>query len=112
MDTKTSVVENRARTLAAMALCLVAFVGIRAWLWKPSEDQEVVDIAPFSFDLNRATSTELDLIPGVGGKMAADIISLREELGGFKSVEDLKQIRGIKQSKLAAIAPYVFVETR
>jgi competence protein ComEA len=112
MDVKSNVVENRARTLAVMALCLAFIVAIRAWSWQPIETQEVVDIPPFSFDLNFATPEELDLIPGVGEKMAADIIALREEMGGFKAVEDLQRIRGIKSAKLSAISPYVFVETR
>ncbi|MCU0714063.1 MAG: helix-hairpin-helix domain-containing protein [Pirellula sp.] len=112
MDTRSNVVENRAQTLAVLAFCLAAIVALRALYWQPIEAQEVVEIPPFSFDLNRATSEELDLIPGVGGKMAADIISLREEMGGFQSVEDLQNIRGIKKAKLAAISPYVFVENR
>ncbi|MCU0718452.1 MAG: helix-hairpin-helix domain-containing protein [Pirellula sp.] len=112
MGVTSSVAENRARTLAALAFCLAAVVAIRAWSWQPLETQDVVEIPPFSFDLNLATPDELDLIPGVGEKMAADIISLREEIGGFTTIEDLQKIRGIKKAKLAAISPYVFVETR
>lgn len=112
METKSNILENRAITLAAMSFCLAAIVALRVWYWKPIEGTEVVEIPPFSFDLNLATSEELDLIPGIGAKMANDIVSLREEMGGFKSVEDLQAIRGIKKAKLAAIEPYVFVENR
>ena len=112
MDGKSSLVENRSRTFAVLALCLIVFVVMRTWFWQPTETQEAVEIPPFSFDLNIATQQELDLIPGVGEKMAADIIALRDAMGGFSSVQDLQKIRGIKNAKLAAISPYVFVETR
>ena len=98
--------------MGGLSICLATIVAIRAWSWQPIDTQEIVDIPPFSFDLNRATPEELDLIPGVGEKMAADIIALREEMGGFKTVDDLQKIRGIKNAKLSAISPYVFVETR
>lgn len=112
MVAKSRLVENRSRTFAVLAVCLFAFVAVRTWSLRQIETQETVDIPPFSFDLNTATLEELDLIPGVGGKMAADIIALRETLGGFGAVEDLQKIRGIKSAKLSAISPYVFVQTR
>lgn len=112
MDEKSRLVENRSRTFAALAFCLLLFVALRTWLWQPTEAQKAVEIPPFSFDLNIATQEELDLIPGVGEKMAADIIALRETMGGFGAVEDLQKIRGIKSAKLSAISPYVFVEKR
>ncbi|MFN7876874.1 MAG: ComEA family DNA-binding protein [Pirellula sp.] len=112
MDAKSGLVENRSRTFAVLAFCLTGFVAVRAWSWQRTETRETVEIPPFSFDLNTATLEELDLIPGVGEKMAADIIALREVMGSFRTVEDLQRIRGIKNAKLSAISPYVFIETR
>lgn len=112
MDEKSRLVENRARTFAALAFGLLFFVSLRTWFWREAQTQEAIDIPPFSFDLNIATQEELDLIPGVGEKMAADIIAYREAIGGFSTVEDLKKIHGIKSAKLSAISPYVFVEKR
>lgn len=110
MDSRPRVLDNRARTLAVLAIGLVVLVTVRSWSWRSVEERGSVEIAPFSFDLNLATTEDLDLIPGVGEKLAADIISLRDDLGRFQSVEELVKVRGIKEAKLKAISRYVFVE--
>ena len=43
-------------------------------------------------------------LPGIGASKADDIISYREANGGFKSVEDLKNISGIKDGVYSKIA--------
>jgi len=61
-------------------------------------------------DINKANKDELILINGIGEKTAMNIIELREEIGGFKKMEELTQIRGIKQKKLFAFKKYLYVE--
>jgi competence protein ComEA len=46
-------------------------------------------------NINSADATELDKIPGIGPARAADIINYRETHGGFKSIEEMKNIKGI-----------------
>jgi competence protein ComEA len=46
-------------------------------------------------NINTAGSSELDKIPGVGPARAADIIMYRESKGGFKTIEEIKNIKGI-----------------
>lgn len=53
--------------------------------------------------LNGACAEELELLPGVGPKRAASIIELREELGGFRTFEDLLEVRGIGPKTLDRI---------
>lgn len=60
-------------------------------------------------NLNQATATQLMELPGIGEKRAQDIISQRDILGGFKSVEDLKQVSGIGDKTFAKLAPLVTV---
>lgn len=60
-------------------------------------------------NLNTATATELESLPGVGPATAAAIISWRSENGGFLTVEDLTQVPGIGPVKLAALGDLVSV---
>jgi len=46
-------------------------------------------------DINKATLEELQELPGIGPSKAAAIIAKRDELGSFKTIEDLKLVSGI-----------------
>ncbi|MDO9508011.1 MAG: helix-hairpin-helix domain-containing protein [Thermovirgaceae bacterium] len=60
-------------------------------------------------DINRADSSALDSLPGIGPKTAQEIIRFREERGKFSSVEDLLSVKGIGPAKLSAIRDLVTV---
>lgn len=55
-------------------------------------------------DLNRATTDELQRLPGVGPGLAARIVDARER-GPFDSVDDLRRVRGIGRATLARLRP-------
>jgi competence protein ComEA len=60
-------------------------------------------------DLNRATLEQLDTLDGVGPATAQKILDYREEHGGFGSVEELGQVPGIGEKRLAALRERVRV---
>ena len=64
---------------------------------------EPIPAVPPPIDLNRATSIELERLPGVGPAVAAGIVAERERSGPFVSVDDLLRVRGIGPVKLGAI---------
>ncbi len=60
-------------------------------------------------NINTATADELDTLPGIGPATAANIISYREENGGFDSIEEIKEVSGIGDAKYAQIADLICV---
>jgi competence protein ComEA len=60
-------------------------------------------------NLNSATSSQLDTLPGVGPSTAKAIISYRNRKGPFGKVEDLLNVPGIGPSKVAALRDEVTV---
>lgn len=49
-------------------------------------------------NINTATNEQLQTLPGIGASRAADIINYREENGRFKSIDEIKNVSGIKDS--------------
>ena len=62
-------------------------------------------------DLNEATAAELDALPGIGPALAGRIIERRKIAGGFHSVEDLLNVRGIGEKTLAKFRQWVYVSS-
>lgn len=60
-------------------------------------------------DLNLATLEQLDTLDGVGPATAQKILDFREEKGGFGSVEELGQVPGIGEKRMAALREKVRV---
>jgi len=54
-------------------------------------------------NINTATLAQLDTLPGVGPAIAARIISYREKNGPFKTIEDLRKVPGMGESKFAQV---------
>lgn len=61
-------------------------------------------------NINTATKTELLTLPGVGEATAERILLLRGEMGSFKSVQDLKKVKGIGEKKFEKLKPYIEVQ--
>lgn len=60
-------------------------------------------------DLNTATVEQLDELDGIGPATAQQIVAYREAHGGFGSVEELDQVPGIGETRLAALRDKVRV---
>jgi competence protein ComEA len=60
-------------------------------------------------NLNTATLAELDALPGVGPVLAQRIVDYRTKRGGFRAVNDLRQVDGIGESRYAELSKLVTV---
>ena len=58
-------------------------------------------------NLNTATLEQLDALSGVGPVTAQKIIDYREEHGGFRAVDELGEVPGIGDVRLAALREQV-----
>ena len=61
-------------------------------------------------NINKATEAELETIPGIGPSTALKIINYRNENGKFKSIEDVKNISGIGDSKYEKMKDYITIK--
>jgi len=61
-------------------------------------------------NVNTASAEELQLLPGVGESRARAIVSVRAARGGFRSVDELVEVKGIGLVLLERLRPFVAVE--
>lgn len=94
---------------AVMALALAIALGARVATAPERQSEAFVARVSEPLDLNRATSEELMALPGIGSVLAQRIIEYREAHGGFQTVEELLNVRGIGPKRLQQIRERVRV---
>lgn len=68
------------------------------------------DAPKTKLNLNTATLEELDALPGIGTALAQRILDYRAQNGGFKTIEELKVVRGIGDKLFDDIKELVTVQ--
>jgi competence protein ComEA len=58
---------------------------------------------PGTVNINTADAATLQRLPGIGEGLARRIIAYRQEVGGFKSPEQMLDVRGIGEEEFAAL---------
>ena len=61
-------------------------------------------------NINTATQTELETLPGIGPSISLKILNYRKENGEFKNIEDIKEVSGIGDAKYENIKDLICVE--
>lgn len=70
-------------------------------------DESEIDNSNNKVSLNSATKEQLMTIKGIGESKAEDIINYRQENGEFKSIEDIKNVKGIGDALFDKIKEYI-----
>ena len=68
--------------------------------------EEIEETEEIKYNLNDVTAKELETIPGIGESKANSIIEYRTQKGKFNSIEELKEIPGIKDGIYEKIKNY------
>jgi len=85
----------------AVALATVLVAGPVVAAAKPAPSAKI--------NLNTASAEQLTALPGVGPKLAARIVEHRQKEGGFRSVSELMNVKGVGEKNLAKIQGYLSV---
>ena len=60
-------------------------------------------------NINTASQTELETLPGIGPSLALKIINYRKQNGKFSSIEQIKDVSGIGESKFENLKNYITI---
>ena len=114
-------IESAGGTLPGAQLDRLNLAGVltdaeKVHVPRPDEEVPVTDdpgraawLPDGRLDVNKATVADLEELPGVGPVTAERIVTHREEVGGFASIGDLLEVRGIGEKTLAALADLLAV---
>ena len=60
-------------------------------------------------NLNTASATDFEGLPGIGAKTAARIVEYRQKNGPFKKVEELMNVRGVGEKSFLKLKPQLTI---
>lgn len=101
-ESETTAIQNSSSTETAASSAKSAGSASK------SSDNSATAVS-YPINLNSATVEELVSIDGLGESRASAIIEYRDYLGGYTSVEQIKEISGIGEATYAKLAPYLTV---
>ena len=75
-----------------------------------SANKEESENTSKKININTATQTQLETLPGIGSSTATKILTYRKEKGKFTKIEDIKEVSGIGDAKFEKIKDYITVK--
>ena len=92
--------------LVFLVISLVLGLSLKlAHVHRPTDVSERTKV-----NINKAGLSELTEIPGIGFSTAKNIVEYRKEHGKFRSIEEIRHVKGIGESKFKRIKDYITVQ--
>jgi comEA protein len=98
------------RCLLMMVLLAVVSMAGLAPVYVVAAENPVASTVIETIHLNQATAEELQTLPGVGPALSERIVQFRTEHGPFTSVDQLTEVNGVGQAKLAKLRNQLTVD--
>jgi len=76
----------------------------------PTVDEDTREEKAEILNINTATKQQLIDLPGIGEKTAERILDLRDSVGKFHAIDELKAVKGITQKKLDKIRAFITIQ--
>ena len=74
-----------------------------------SDRKKALKLGLERFELNAVSETQLMEIPRIGIKTARAIVDHRKTIGGIKSMEQLRRVRGVGDKSHACLLKYTYI---
>lgn len=83
--------------------------GGKICITQEAMDGKALMLFGLPININKANVSDLLSVPGIGETLAQNIIQFRESHGGFHTLEDLKNVRGIGEKRLSRLKRYLTI---
>jgi competence ComEA-like helix-hairpin-helix protein len=102
------------RTTAGMFLALSLIVSLSCTRYPRLNSEKAspqnISTSKAAVNLNQASPSELEKLPGLGRALAERIVEHRNKYGPFRRVEHLLMVRGISESRFLELRPLLSIE--
>ena len=78
--------------------------------FKPSQEHKIKSV-PHRVNLNTCDTNDLKQLPQIGSFRAKKIIEMRDRIGGFYTIDQLRAIYSLDSVTISSIAPYLVIDT-